>query len=330
MSMRTEPVTPPVTKHHSVYGQFFPTDSQVLLVSDSAEIRSYEADQGISVSSYEELIQHGAGAHDSVVVVRTQGERGILNEELAPSLSHCRTLVIPLASFGRSFEDYLYFRDLLHYIDLPSTCDQVQSLVGWLQNVETGMRITDPSGTDLEIVLSDSIDLMTPKFRPVIEPGELISIARYIEVALIPTDFTDTYVIDGDYMCNGVSIAIHLVHFDDLPLKSDEVMEKMCEWRTEELFPLRLHFTKGKLTSVMDSQDNEHIDYFLPVVDPETGNSPVEVAISTLSFLPGFYTDWSRNSQINEASGGVHIAIGTGVNGLHIDFVNTAATIASL
>ncbi len=62
-----------------------------------------------------------------------------------------------------------------------------------------------------------------------------------------------------------------------------------------------------------------------PLTDKVFHGFLVELAFASLT--PSTKTDWSINSQINEAAGGVHIALGTGVSAAHIDFVSPYAII---
>ena len=48
------------------------------------------------------------------------------------------------------------------------------------------------------------------------------------------------------------------------------------------------------------------------------------------SLEPCAETDWSVNSQLNEPSGGIHLALGAGDEAAHIDFVSPFAKVIEL
>jgi hypothetical protein len=55
--------------------------------------------------------------------------------------------------------------------------------------------------------------------------------------------------------------------------------------------------------------------------NPEYDLLLVEMAVSTNSSLQPNEIDWSVNSFMNEGVEGIHIAVGDGMTGAHIDFI---------
>lgn len=72
--------------------------------------------------------------------------------------------------------------------------------------------------------------------------------------------------------------------------------------------------------SVTTAGGEELLPSLMECVDPREGAIIREVAFAT-GTLSKDALDLSINSQFNEAAGGVHVAIGTGLHGAHIDFI---------
>jgi hypothetical protein len=53
----------------------------------------------------------------------------------------------------------------------------------------------------------------------------------------------------------------------------------------------------------------------------------IEVAFSTNTGMKSETIDWNYNSVLNETSLGVHIALGDGATGAHIDFIAPGAAV---
>jgi hypothetical protein len=82
----------------------------------------------------------------------------------------------------------------------------------------------------------------------------------------------------------------------------------------------------SRMTSARCDDGSDILDDLLACVGDD-GDKIVEFSFGTNSDIDGAL-DWSVNSQINEGASGVHIALGDGVTGAHVDFVRPGATVA--
>ena len=83
---------------------------------------------------------------------------------------------------------------------------------------------------------------------------------------------------------------------------------------------MHLTIESSRLSSVTTDSGEEILPRLLECVDPREGAVIREVAFASGS-LPREALDMGVNSQFNEAAGGIHVAVGTGLHGVHIDFV---------
>lgn len=91
-------------------------------------------------------------------------------------------------------------------------------------------------------------------------------------------------------------------------------------------FPLSLSLVNSRVTAVMTSEGQNLLPQLLSWVDVKNRDLVAELAFATSGVsLP---VDWSVNSAVNEASGGMHVALGAGVEGAHIDFISTEAVLS--
>jgi hypothetical protein len=91
-------------------------------------------------------------------------------------------------------------------------------------------------------------------------------------------------------------------------------------------FPLRVEVEQSRVRTIRTAQGHDVTAELLGLVDPELEDIAIEVAFSTNVFRIHTEIDWLRNSPLNEAAGGVHVGIGSGVTGAHIDLVDTTCT----
>jgi hypothetical protein len=86
-----------------------------------------------------------------------------------------------------------------------------------------------------------------------------------------------------------------------------------------------LEIKNSEVTKILTSSGEDILKLIRPLTDEVFHGKLIEVSFASLS--PSENTDWSINSQINEAAGGVHIALGTGVEAAHIDFISPFASV---
>lgn len=243
------------------------------------------------------------------------------------SLGAAAMLVLPFTAFDPSPRAIHYGLKQLSSLDLTKQVVANRQRMDWLARLPSGFRILSDAGA-ADVSLGRDIRLLNAKLEVDIMPSEWASIAQYLEVTLVPvkTQRLRGFSFDGRLAVTGCSVAHHRYFTKDSAPRAERAWRLLAGVRISGGFPLTVEAEDSHISAVLTSAGRDLLPALLECVLPAEGSAVHEMSFASSSMNAGS-VDWSVNSQFNEAAGGFHIAIGSGVRGAHIDFVSQEATI---
>lgn len=232
-----------------------------------------------------------------------------------------RVLTVSLLAFDPDVETAVYSLKLLARSDFQKAVDENRR---WLKVV---LRRSAPlalrgAGCDLTCRLSRHVSAMAPRTRVRLLPGEWDSIASYFEVGLVPDpeDYGPGFLVDGFLSVSGVVVAHHRPAHHILQPLHGEAWARFCRLRQEGLFPLRVEIENSHVRRFL-AGGRDLTAELLRLTNPRWGLLLTELAFGTNVALSPHEVDWTKNSQLNEGVPGIHVGLGDGLTGVHIDLI---------
>jgi len=237
----------------------------------------------------------------------------------APTLAkmrHSRLFWMPIAAFGGSFEEGLYALRLLLTSDFVKMTGRNRDILSLFAST-SGPYVFTSHGHQLTFDLSEDVPIAT-RTRVALSPGESTSLGFYTEVGMsmaVP-DLSMPYTANGEFVAERVLFARQRQsppELDWLFARGEAALEQV----KAELLPLTMTIKDSRLDPSC-LRELQEIFYW-------TTNASYEWRLAELAFGTNVgiadSVDWSYNSQFNEGIGGMHIALGDGRTGFHIDFI---------
>lgn len=140
---------------------------------------------------------------------------------------------------------------------------------------------------------------------------------------MISNDDRTSFKVNGEILCDGVSIAYHSENWKVSREKMRSAWNIFHLIRTKDDFPLLVRVANTRIIFINTKSGVDILPMILPLVDGEFADEIIEMSFA--GFVGGNDINWNINSQINEAAGGVHLALGAGVAAAHIDFIASRA-----
>lgn len=171
-------------------------------------------------------------------------------------------------------------------------------------------------GTHLSFVLEDEV-YVNSRTRTPLAPAEHASIGAYFEVELGANwvDQEETFHVNGQMRIQGALAS----HHREMPR---ELLDKVA--RADKL----LAELRTRLPLAVQVEDSRIVPGAFGDLDPlmrELTNPMYDGLLTELAFGTNTainpHVSWSFNSQFNEGMGGIHIALGDGLSGVHFDFI---------
>jgi hypothetical protein len=132
--------------------------------------------------------------------------------------------------------------------------------------------------------------------------------------------FHPGFVINGTFCAAGCAIAKHYYMPYDILWKHSQAWELFGSVSCNGESSIEITVKNSKIVSVM-LEGKEVVEKVRELSNQNLDCMLVEVAFSTNSGVTPDTIDWAYNSVLNESSIGVHIAVGDGATGAHIDFI---------
>jgi hypothetical protein len=292
-----------------------------VFISDSTVLVDQLRDAGYPGMSFADAASQDAGQLPAAVVCPISARDVPKREFFTGRLDGAAMLFLPFDAFDPSVPAVRYGLDLLSTLDIRAHVAGVTSLVQMLERTTASVSIAT-AGATAELLLSDDIHILNAKTHLDITPGEWVAISQYLEVTLVPRKSQHVlgFSLSGELRVDGCAVAAHRFFPDDVGPHAERAWQVIESTRDNGGFPLLVTVEDSRLRSVLTATGVELFPMLLECVDPREGPVVFEVAFASAT-LPPAAIDWRINSQFNEAAGGVHVAIGSGLHGAHIDFI---------
>lgn len=236
-------------------------------------------------------------------------------------LRNSKVLIFPLTSFDATIEAAKYTLNLLAYSDVVAASKANEQWLDTLMNVDVPL-IFGGSGTHFECEIKDEVVAMGPRTSPALLPGEWEGVGVFFEVGMIldPDHFQPGYKVNGVFEVPGVCVAHHRQMRPELRHLAVRAWDLVSVLRRRGCFPLRMAVEDSYVTQLL-AGGVDIKNEVRELTNPRYDLLLTEMAISTNVNLPLEIVNWSLNCQINEGVSGVHIGLGDGLTGAHIDFI---------
>lgn len=301
----------------------FPSGSQPLVITDSSLVEGLFGQAGFKTQPLESF-KRGAELPKELILVSTAASSFYDARQLQQAPFGSSILDIPLVSFVGDLDKAVpYLLSRLQTLDFASACRTSLRAVEAIQQATQPIRVTSRQ-RELRVELGEDVHIAQPHVEPLIRQGEMISLGQFLEVGLVPNKAGTSFAVYGELVCDGASVAHHHRNHEKSEPCALAAWTSLGRIRKAGGFPLLLSIHDSRVTSITTAMGDEVLSDFLPLTDRVFRGHLIEFALASLPASAS--TDWAINSQINEAAGGVHVALGTGVNAAHIDFIASSAT----
>jgi hypothetical protein len=292
------------------------------VLTDSDVVRRIFGAGGFEVLDTNEVLNQTLPS--AAIVITTKPDSLPPGPDLTSLFANSAILDIPLTSFEASLEAIEYLYQRLSTLNFSEACAKSMQIVETIEYATKPIVIRS-GGAKLNVDIGKEVSIALPKLEPNIFIGEWISISQFLEVGLIPNEEYSSFEVSGMLVCDGASVAHHRMNeaaAQPLAAKAWSIFENI---RSSSGFPLEIVVESSRVITIRTSTGEDILHKIHPLIDEVFHGMLIEVAFASLP--PSNSVDWCINSQINEASGGLHLALGTGVHAAHIDFIASRAKI---
>ncbi|MCV6621627.1 MAG: hypothetical protein OIF51_07730 [Cellvibrionaceae bacterium] len=303
--------------------KLFKSGALPVVISDSDYVLNAFSLEGFDVCTLSNALSQ-RGDFKEVLLAVVDPSASPSSDIFDKTFANSSVLICPLMSFGADTKSIDYFISTLKNIDFEIACENGRNCLEKLQSQEGAITVST-LGKNLSVELGEDLEVFAPKVNPVIKPGEWISVSQFLEIALIPNKDYSCFNVNGEFVCEGVSVAFHRHNYEESGPLAHEAWGIFQKIRESKDFPITLSVIDSEVVSIKTNSNQEILELIKPLTDEVFHGKLIEVAFASL--LPSKKTDWNINSQLNEAAGGVHLALGTGVKAAHIDFVCPTAIV---
>ncbi|MGL6339297.1 MAG: hypothetical protein ACRC80_09170, partial [Waterburya sp.] len=258
---------------------------------------------------------------EKVVILMTDSDT-LDSTEYFRLFKNSQALFLPLYAFGSDSKTAIYSINSLRHSDFIASTKLNGDFLEFLASVDKPI-VLKGHGTDITYELNGKVDLMYAKRDIQLQPGIIEPIASYCEVAMVPNAedfFHPGYVVNGEFCAAGIAVARHShmpAFVREQHKKAWELFDKLQQ---SGKFPIKLIIENSRVVKILAGEDNL-IEEVRQLTNPLFDGMLIEVAFSTNTGMSPDLIDWRFNSVLNESSLGVHIAMGDGGTGAHIDFI---------
>jgi hypothetical protein len=133
-------------------------------------------------------------------------------------------------------------------------------------------------------------------------------------------DIIPAFTVNGTLNVPGVAVAHHRQMHENLRPLATQAWKLFQDLRNQNRFPLSVRIQDSRIVSVLagDREITGELEY---LTNPLRKLMLTEMAFSTNGSLLPENIDWTCNSQLNEGSLGIHVGIGDGLTGAHVDLI---------
>lgn len=298
----------------------FRGNTPVFLCDASEVVDRLRADE-VEAYTFAEVNDLDRAKLADIVMIPTDFNATPLGKDIELDFAKSAMLVIPVASFCATARGALYFLEMFADVDLE-LC--VNGNLQWLDRLETAPTVRMKGhGTDIAIELADEVFIMAPKTSVEIQSGEWVAVANFLEVGLISHHALEPpkHVINGVFSAEGTVCASHRYSSPDVFAAVPKAWQYLQDLRLRnDQAPIVVEVEDSRPVAISCGREDVLNDV-MAFTDPDKREWIGEFAFASGAPWDLDAVDWTINSQFNEAIGGLHIGLGNGVTGVHIDFV---------
>jgi len=234
-----------------------------------------------------------------------------------------------MVSFDPSIQSVIYTLQMLAASNFASAAAVNREWLERLQSETDGLIMTG-TGTNLSAKLRPDLRVMRPHTEPQLGPGEWDGIGSYFEIGMVldRDQYRAGYDATGQISAVGVAVAHHREMPADKLAHATRAWDLFTRLREEGGFPLRLIVDSSYVSHVYAGAHDIVEELAELTQDPRV--ILTELAIGSNHALDPHTIDWTLNCQINEGAYGIHVGIGNGVSGAHIDFICPGVAVAGI
>jgi hypothetical protein len=296
-------------------------------VTYDAALRDWLRAHGCDAELMDSVADKPAAWRRNVVLLSTEYERLLPYPSFQRLFHDSRVLVIPLASFDPSFEAATYTLDMLALSDTHAATAGNHHWMTVLQHEHEGL-VCEGRGSFLDVHLRDEINIMRPRTQPMLYPGEWEGVGSFFEVPMsffYNDEMRPGYRANGEVSVEGVVVARHRGATAEVPRLAADAWTLFSRLRAEGAFPLTVTVEESFVRQVRAGGRDITSDLARVTNDPAL--ILAEMAMSTNGSLSPSEVNWHLNAQINEGLQGIHLGVGNGLGGAHVDLVSPGVSV---
>jgi hypothetical protein len=286
----------------------------VTFITDSVSMLTWLWAHGATASH---LSEYEPDVHERVVLVCSSWEEYRKIDSLRVRFGRSAVLWVPVGAFGSSDEVAKYTLDRLFRSRLTRCVDDQLQWRDTLAQAAGPLMFSGP-GTEIKCTLADRVKVGTLS-QCQLRAGDFRSIGHYYEVGLEIVDAEETafFTVDGVLEAPGILVARN-ARFADAKTPTYAQALYLQQQTARSGSGVRMVVEGNRVVSLTCGGSD-----WLPIFTRLTGDHNVfltEFAIG-VNQMPVTDFDWSMNSQMNEGAAGIHIGLGDGISGVHVDFI---------
>jgi len=284
-------------------------------VADSREVCSYILNNGQECLMYKK----GMRLPDNCVNVQTSVEHFLSLESTASLSPVSKILTIPLVAFDNSFECFKYLFHQLQNCDFLNVYSEYKRLMSTFKDVGPRFSVTSDPNIHLTCHFGEKVSFSYPK-NVAISKGKIRSVAEYFEVNFnhLYPDLPSPFELNGKFRFSSCLYAIH-PSTNDISSKQLKCAKKLFK-DTYQSNNCIMVIEKNNIKS-FKIDDVERVDDVVTIAGNSRKSTITEFAFGLNSDIYE-HINWSYNSQINEGCSGIHLGVGDGKTGIHMDFIS--------
>lgn len=289
--------------------------------SDSSTLINWLRSIGCKAFEFGEISNLSIKDWENAVLITMNEEAVPTYREMDMQFRNSRVLIIPMMSFDASIDAAIYTMKLSGQSDIEAACHLNEKWMNFLLTHEEPF-IFSGKGCELTCEVNDDARVLVPKTTAQLAPGEWMSIGSYFEVGMVPQaeDFQPSFKVNGTLTVPGIAIAHHRQMHNNLLPVPRQAWELFQEIRNQQLFPLQVTIENSRAVHIL-AKGRDLTEEIKFLTNKSYDLMLTEMAFSTNTSMVPDTIDWTKNSQLNEGSIGIHIGMGEGLTGAHIDFI---------
>lgn len=297
----------------------------VSVLSDHKAFVEHLASDGVAALTFDDL-RDGSAPPRAAVVCSSSFDTFPSYAELDYLLGDSRVLLIPQASFAGDLLTLQYAFERLLGTQWRLAVETSHRLLAILQRSEA-ILISSPAGTSLSLTFGEEVNLLSHKFEVDIAPSEWTTAANYLEMSLIAPARSSRphHRLTGTVVADGSAVAFHRHQRHLSGPVAARSWQFLSTLRRIGEYPLTIEVDQSLVQTIRTSSGRDITQLIVDLVEPACGPATVEVALATVAPDARWTPDWSFNTPMNEAVGGFHIGLGSGVTHAHVDFIDSSA-----